>query len=117
MSEFVSEDNIQSVMQDDFTFKGKIKISTSLMIKGNMEGVINSKSNIYLEKDSKIKANIDANLIEVKGLLEGNIKTNEYIKLFKASKSKMNLLCLDLIVEKGAVFNGKCTMNRDEDTI
>ena len=106
-----SEEKIETVLANDIKFKGKLKFSKSLMIKGNFEGEIDAlEGHLYIDEKADVKANIEAHTVSNRGKIIGNIKALEKFELFSGAEIKGDITSKDLYIENGSVFNGKSKM-------
>ena len=110
----IEEDRIANLIGQNFSFQGDANFSSPLIVKGSLDGKINLDSNIYFTSTAKVDADIVCNTIESKGILKGNIISCDTIKLLKDSINNLTIKCNNLIVEKGAKFNGSCLMEEED---
>ena len=107
------EENIDTVLAEDINFKGKLKFSDSLMIKGSLEGEIEAKEgHLYIGEKASVKANIEASSVSTMGKIDGNIKAKDFLELFSEGAVKGDIATSAIYIEKGALFNGKTIMKR-----
>jgi cytoskeletal protein CcmA (bactofilin family) len=111
VKEIIEDENkIGTVMADDIDFKGRIVFRDSLKIKGNFEGSIESDGHLIIGMEAKVSADISAGIISVNGAANGKMRASKYIELFSKSSTHADITAPDLFVEKGAEFNGTCSM-------
>ena len=106
----LSEGDVTTVLADDIRFKGTLNFKSSLMIKGIFEGEIESEGFLVIAEGARVTANIKTSILVVKGQLDGNVVATESIVLSGTSRQKGDITTPKLIVESGAVFNGKSSM-------
>jgi len=105
------ESEIDTVLANDIKFKGKLKFTKALMIKGNFEGEINSPDGkLFIDEDAKIKAEIEAHIVANRGYIKGRIKAIDKLEMYNGSVIQGDISCQDLYVESGANFNGNSKM-------
>lgn len=88
----------------DLFFSGKAVIDSE--IQGNIE----SNSELILEKNSQITGDICGQKVSIQGSVFGKIKASVLLTLKKGAFIKGDISCKRLIIEDGVVFEGFCDM-------
>lgn len=102
------EELFESVLEKSVHFRGSVRTRESMMIRGTFEGSIDSEADIVVDEGGFVKADIKARRILVKGEVEGDIRAKEMIFVSKRGKVTGNITSVNLILEPGSVFVGKC---------
>jgi cytoskeletal protein CcmA (bactofilin family) len=89
--------------RDKITHTGKVRVS------GNFEGQIIAQA-VLIDKTALVAANIAAEVVMCKGKVFGDIRATHKIKITKDAKIRGDINSPRLIIEKGAIFNGLCSM-------
>ena len=110
--EIEEEKHIKTVLDHDIKFSGNVKFSTSLKIKGEFNGEINSTGTLYTGRNAVVKAKIKTKNITVYGKIDGNVESFEKIELLSKAELTGDIKASDLFIESGCTFNGKCIMTR-----
>ena len=63
--------------------------------------------------EAKIEADVEAENIFVAGEIKGNVKAREAIEFGESSIMNGDVETKSLVIEKGAIFNGSCSMADD----
>jgi cytoskeletal protein CcmA (bactofilin family) len=114
IKEIIEDENkISTVMGDDIEFKGRLVFKDSLKIKGNYEGTIISDGQLIVGIEAKVSADISAAIISVSGTVNGKLHASKHLDLFNKSKTSADVVTPDVYIEKGAIFNGTCSMPQD----
>lgn len=108
----VAESAMNTILSEDIDFTGELTCKKPLTIKGKFSGTIKSASDLYIEKNAVIKAQIDANIILIKGDVEGNIRATSKIELFSTAKINGDITSPSIVMESGSVLNGICAMEK-----
>lgn len=108
------ENRIGTVVAEDIHFKGRLVFKDSLKIKGRFEGQIESSGHLIIGQEAKISASIIAETISVDGSVNGRLKAGKSIELHKRSNTSGDIIAPQLVIDKGALFNGTCVMVHDE---
>ena len=111
--ELITSDNmIETVLSNDVEFKGTLKFSKSLKIKGMFDGEIQAdKGHLIIGEKAQIKATIKANNISNMGKIVGNLKALNTIEIYDGAMILGDISTKELVIKKGGVFDGHCSMN------
>ena len=85
------------------THNGKVQVS------GNFQGQIIAQA-VLIDKTASVAANIAAEVVMCKGKVFGDIRATHKIKITKDAEIKGDINSPNLIIEKGAIFDGRCSM-------
>lgn len=110
IDQFEAEEDFDTIMASDITFTGTIKFSKPFMIKGRMSGTINATSDLLIDTDSVVDADIAADRILVRGKVKGNIKGNRLVYVASSGSVEGDIEAAQVVLEPGSNFSGKCTM-------
>ncbi len=98
--------DVSASMQGSLMFGDPV----NLRINGRFEGTLTTKGKLIIGKDAEIKASIIGENIAVAGLVRGDIKATSQLELNSTAQVIGDIEAARLVIESGAVFNGKCTM-------
>ena len=101
----IEESDADTLLSDDMSFEGSMKVSRPAMIKGKMTGKIESDSNVFIEKEADVKADIKANELSVKGNLSGSVQAS-VIEMGSSAVFSGDITAQSLAMESGCTFNG-----------
>jgi cytoskeletal protein CcmA (bactofilin family) len=91
-------------------FEGKLKTPGSIRIDGKVIGEITATQNISIGGTGDIEGNLSARNITVGGKVSGAIAAQEKLVLEARAVVKGDLRSSKLVIDEGAVFDGKCAM-------
>lgn len=108
--------------QDSVTIISEgVKLDGKLISKGNVriDGIINgdlqAAGNVTIGPHGEIIGEVKAQVIIIGGKISGTVTANEKIVLESSSNMKGDLITKILVIEEGAVFDGKSAMsNKDK---
>ena len=103
--------NTSNVISKETQITGNIQAQGNIRIEGTVEGTIQSKNKIVVGDSALIKGNITSVEAEISGKIEGEVYCSDSLYLKKTAIILGNISTQKLIVENGAIFNGKCQMN------
>jgi len=106
----IDEDQLDTVLAADVEFAGEMIFTKPLMIKGAVSGIVRSESDLYIDENAVVKADITANVVSVKGSVVGNISAKEKIELYACSSVDGDVAAPQVTMEPGCKFNGACRM-------
>ena len=105
----IKENKVTNI-EEDVVFNGKFKFEGLLTVKGRLNGEIEGKeSKIVIEKEGEINGQLKAQIVDNYGNLVGKATMDEY-NLFNHGTSDAEIQVKNIMIEKGAVFNGTCKM-------
>lgn len=102
--------NSSNVISKETRITGDIKAQGNIRVEGTVEGTIQSKSKIVIGDSALVTGNINATEAEIAGKIEGEIICTDTLFLKRTAIVHGNIYTLKLVVENGAVFNGKIQM-------
>lgn len=105
------EEDFDTVMASDITFTGNIRFTKPFMIKGNMNGTIEASSDLLIDTDAVINADITTERILIRGKVTGNINCRKLVYVTSTGSVKGDITSSQVVLEPGSVFSGKCTMS------
>ena len=101
----IEESDADTLLSDDMSFEGSMKVSRPAMIKGQMTGKIESDSNVFIEKEADVKADVKANELSVKGNLSGSVQAS-VIEMGSSAVFSGDITAQSLAMESGCTFSG-----------
>ncbi len=107
-SNVVDEDQIDTVFAEDMEFRGTVRAVKSFMVKGRIEGSIQSTSDLYIEEAAWIRGEVRADVVVVKGSVIGPITATHTIELLSEGSVEGDLEAPEITVEEGAFHKGEC---------
>jgi len=106
----VNAEKIDTIIGKNSSFEGNIMSQGTVRIDGKFNGKIDVKGNIIIGDSAKLEAEIMAENVIVSGEIKGNINAKNQIEITSTGKIYGDIEVKKLIVDDGAVFDGKCTM-------
>lgn len=92
------------------TIQGEVTTETDIRIDGRVEGNIYTHTKIVLGEGGIINGNVYCESADISGQINGNLYCKELLKLQSTSKIQGDIITKRMVVEKGSMFNGQCTM-------
>jgi len=110
----LEDEAFDTIVEDDISFTGSIKIKKTFLIRGNVNGTIDSTSDLVIDTGSVVNADIKAERVLVRGKVKGNIVGNKLIFVTASGSLDGDITTGKVVLEPGCVFTGKCSMVRNE---
>jgi cytoskeletal protein CcmA (bactofilin family) len=98
-------------------FQGTLRFTESLRILGKFSGEIISSGRLVVEDGAEVKATVRVGSVVVGGIIRGNILAKEKLEMLASGKVIGNIKTAKLKIADGVVFEGKCEMIKDAETI
>ena len=105
--------DLRGFLGDGTEIVGEIKFTEIMRLDACVSGTIYSESgSLIIMDNSRIKADIDAGSVEVAGSVEGRIIARTSVKILSTGRVYGDIFTPALIIEYGAVFEGRCSMGK-----
>ena len=108
--------DLSGFLDRGISVKGEVSFKDTLRIDGRFEGTIRSGKTLIIGESADVNAEIEVNSLYVSGRLRGQAKVADRIELSSSARVESDLNTGILVVEEGAVFEGRCTMNKETRT-
>ncbi len=92
------------------TFHGELEFEDTMRIDGRFNGRIVSKNELIVGESATIEGEIHVGSIAISGTVIGKIRADQKIEIHRSGKVFSDIMTPALIVEEGAVFQGQCEM-------
>lgn len=108
------EDGQINIVSQGSRFEGKITSSGSLRVDGQVNGDVALTGDLVIGSNGEIIGNIEAQTVTVGGRITGNINVKNKLVLEAKAKIKGDIRASKLVIDEGAVFDGKCDMSGEK---
>lgn len=102
-----------TILGPDATFKGELTFEKGMRLMGRFEGKISTPGRLYIAKEARMQADVEAGGIVVEGEVQGNLLANDRIELKNSARYEGDLRASKLVVDEGAVFSGHVSVGPD----
>ena len=110
----LEDDAFDTIVEDDISFTGNIKIKKTFMIRGKVNGNIDSEGDLVIDTDAIVNANITAERVLIRGQVKGNVIGNKLIFVTASGTLDGDITTGKVVLEPGCTFTGTCTMVKNE---
>jgi cytoskeletal protein CcmA (bactofilin family) len=94
--------------------EGKLSSNGNIRIDGTINGNVVADGNITVGENGEINGELNGEVITVGGKVIGSVTAKEKLTLEAKSFLKGDLLTKILVIDAGAIFDGKSSMNSGE---
>ena len=102
---------LQALLGEGVSFSGKLTFTGRVRIDGHFDGEIRSDDVLIVGPSGHVSGTIHAGTVIVRGgALQGKVRAERLIELHAPAQIRADLLAPELYMDKGVVFDGKCTM-------
>ena len=109
----LEDEAFDTIVEDDISFTGNIKIKKTFMIRGTVNGKIDSESDLVIDTGAVVNADISAERVLICGKVKGNVVGRKMIFVTSAGSLDGDISTSKVVLEPGCVFTGKCSMITD----
>jgi cytoskeletal protein CcmA (bactofilin family) len=103
--------DLRSFLGEGTEIAGEIKFTEIMRVDANISGnIISESGNLLVMERGRIKATVKAGSVEVSGTIEGTVTAKTSVKIHPTGRVYGDIYTPSLIIENGAVFDGKCHM-------
>jgi cytoskeletal protein CcmA (bactofilin family) len=97
---------------------GEVRFSEIMRVDSNISGTIVSDSgSLLIMEKGCVKATVQVGVVEVSGIVEGTITARNSVKIHSTGRVYGDIYTPALIIEHGAVFDGKCHMLENKNNV
>jgi cytoskeletal protein CcmA (bactofilin family) len=107
--------DIRGFLGDGTDINGEVKFSEILRVDGRISGkIISENGSLLIGEGGYIRASIEAGTVSISGVVEGTITARIKVEIHSKGKVYGDVFTPNLIIEHGAIFDGKCHMDDRE---
>ena len=101
---------LNTILGKGSQFEGKITVEHSLRIDGRLKGDVMAKETLVIGKDGEIHGDIKVKNLILGGKVTGTVAVENKTVLENKSELHGDLCTSRLVIDEGAIFDGKCSM-------
>lgn len=110
----LNTDKVDTIIGKDTEFNGTFHARGVIRIDGKVDGEILTQGDIIVGETGKIIGDIKARHITLAGEMHGNAIVQGRLEITSTGKLFGDIEVSNLVVNDGAVFDGKCEMKNDK---
>ena len=104
------QDAVLSVIANGVEFAGDLTFDHGLRVDGLVRGKVQSEATLIIGATGKVEAEVDIRRISINGEFHGSIRASDRVEIHKDGKVYGDIFTPCLIIEAGALFEGRCNM-------
>ena len=104
-------DEIVSILGEGTEITGEISFTNRLRVNGVVKGKVRSEATLEIGPGGKVDAEINVRKISINGEFRGVIQASDRVEIHKEGKVFGDIYSPCLIIEAGAIFEGRCNMS------
>jgi cytoskeletal protein CcmA (bactofilin family) len=110
--------DLRSFLGEGTEITGEVRFSEIMRVDSNISGTIVSDSgSLLIMEKGCVKATVQVGVVEVSGIVEGTITAKNSVKIHSTGRVYGDIYTPALIIEHGAVFDGKCHMLENKNSV
>ncbi len=98
-------------------FKGTMRFTESVSIRGRFEGEIRSSGFLYIEEGAEVVAEVFAETVIIAGVVRGSVLATNRLEMLPTGRIYGDVKATKLRIADGVVFEGKCQMLRNAGSV
>jgi len=107
----VTIDEAKTILGTNAVFKGELTFKGTVCIDGEFEGKLTTSGKLIVAEEGAVLADIEAGIVICRGKITGNVIASQKVEIHSTGKILGDVLAPALMIELGAVFNGKSYMS------
>lgn len=113
-AEFGRGGELNTMIGKGSVVQGDLRVQDSIRVDGNVKGNITASDTVQIGKDGEVEGHIHCRHAFLAGRVSGNILTQGKVVLETKAVVMGDIRATRLVVDEGAIFNGKCMMKEEE---
>ena len=110
--------DLRSFLGEGTEITGEVRFSEIMRVDSNISGTIVSDSgSLLIMEKGCVKATVQVGILEVSGVIEGTITAKNSVKIHSTGRVYGDIYTPALMIEHGAVFDGKCHMLESKNNV
>ncbi|NCN25580.1 cell shape determination protein CcmA [Candidatus Falkowbacteria bacterium CG10_big_fil_rev_8_21_14_0_10_37_14] len=109
--------DVETIIGASVKVEGNFVCDGSMVIDGEVKGNVKTSKNLNVGVKALIVADVQSGNARVAGEIRGNLKVNGLLELLESAKINGDVQAVALIIAKGAILNGHCTMSETVSTV
>ncbi|PLX27248.1 hypothetical protein C0583_04400 [Candidatus Parcubacteria bacterium] len=102
----------ETIIGPSIKVKGDFHGDGDIIIEGEVEGEVTTKSHLEVGSKASILANISAKSAKIAGKIKGDVKVKGYLELLNSANISGNIEATEISIEKGARIDGNLKMSQ-----
>jgi cytoskeletal protein CcmA (bactofilin family) len=104
-------DELQSLLGEGVEMVGELSFARGLLVEGIVKGKLRSEGSLMIGAKGRVEAEVVIQKVSINGEFRGVIHASDRVEINKSGKVYGDIYTPCLIIEGGAVFEGRCNMS------
>ena len=104
-------EEIVSILGEGLEMSGEVSFTQGLRVDGVLKGKVSSEARLVIGPKGRVEADVRIRSISINGEFRGTIHASDRVEVHKEGRVFGELFTPCLIIEAGALFEGKCNMS------
>ncbi|WP_029897288.1 bactofilin family protein [Desulfohalovibrio reitneri] len=109
----MAKDEINAFLGAGTSYQGKLNFQGSVRIDGAFQGEVTSEGTLVVGQEADVEGTIDVGQLVLSGRMNGEVRARERVVLHRTANLHGTLITPVLVMEEGAVIDGRITMTSD----
>lgn len=106
----LEDESFDTIIENDISFVGNIKFKQPLLIRGKVNGKIEATSDLVIDTNAVVNADITASRVLIKGKVQGNVTGENLVFVTQSGALDGDIKTKKVVLEPGCSFTGRCSM-------
>jgi cytoskeletal protein CcmA (bactofilin family) len=93
--------------------EGELRFEASFRVDGKLTGNVVSDGDLMVGEGGEIEGDLAVGQVFVAGTVRGNVRAARRVQIAAGGKVFADVATPSLVIEDGALFEGRCAMSRD----
>ncbi|MDR3312804.1 MAG: polymer-forming cytoskeletal protein [Spirochaetaceae bacterium] len=98
--------DFDTILEDDIRFRGSMRFTKPMMIRGQVSGSIQCGSDLVLDTDSVAESDITADRVLIRGRVKGNVNSQRIVVVSSTGSLRGDIRSRHIVLEPGNDFSG-----------
>jgi len=108
-----SSGDLNGFLDSGSRIEGELSFDTTFRVDGKLTGKVTSDGNLNVGEGGEIDGEIRVGQIFISGTVRGEVHAARRVQIAAKGKAFADLHTPSLVIEDGALFEGRCSMTRD----
>jgi cytoskeletal protein CcmA (bactofilin family) len=108
-------ENVSVIAAGD-VFEGKLTTTNGVRVQGTVRGTIESKSNIQVDENASVEADLTAENVTIAGSYKGSLNCNGRLEITASGRASGELETGRILLHEGGFFEGTLHMKPEQAT-
>ena len=106
-----------TVIGAEAAIQGVVSAKGSLRVDGRVEGSVVDGRTVVIGAGGRVEGDVSAEAVVVGGEVRGNVAASAQLEILATGRVHGDVRTPRLMVEEGAIFNGRCEMGAPEEAV